>query len=100
MRFLRRQEKGLTVMEKIYFMKKEDPEFKRAFQALDDPEARNEEYGEFWQYMGTVKKNGVWVHEFRHRMHPKTKKREYFDVAARFGWEPAECLNFEYMNAL
>lgn len=75
-------------MEKIYFMEREDPEFNRAFGALDDKAAWNEQYAEGWQYMGTIRVENQWIHEFRHRWHPKTNKREYFRVAARFGWEP------------
>jgi len=40
--------------------------------------AFNESWGETWQYMGTV--NGQ--HEFRHRMHPTTDKREYLKIPA------------------
>ena len=32
-----------------------------------------EHQGEVWQYMGTAKGH----HEFRHRNHPRTNKREY-----------------------
>lgn len=43
-----------------------------------DAQALNKEYGECWQYMGTVHKpSGEVEHQFRHRMHPKTLKREY-----------------------
>ena len=34
--------------------------------------------GEVWHYMGTVRApDGIIWHEFRHRNHPKTGKREY-----------------------
>jgi len=32
--------------------------------------------GECWQYMGTI--NGM--HQFRHRCHPSTKRREYVNI--------------------
>lgn len=45
---------------------------------LADPgEARNHDCHEVWQYMGTV--DGF--HEFRHRCHPTTGRREYVRVA-------------------
>ena len=41
---------------------------------LPDPRAaRNREFGESWQYMGTEARG----HCFRHRAHPKTGNREY-----------------------
>ena len=42
---------------------------------------------ETWQYMGTMLVNGgpddgKWLHEFRHRHHPVSKKREVVQVPA------------------
>jgi hypothetical protein len=36
--------------------------------------------GEIWQYMGSVKNKSSINHEFRHRNHPKFKKREYIVI--------------------
>ncbi len=49
--------------------------------------------GERWQYLGTVgrdhKDTGTqWEHQFRHRNHPITNRREYLHVRATFGWIP------------
>lgn len=37
--------------------------------------------GEAWQYMGSYKKNGIVISDFRHRCHPKT------DNLYRFSYE-------------
>lgn len=37
---------------------------------------------ECWQYMGTRLVADTWEHCFRHRMHPRTNRREYFTVLA------------------
>lgn len=47
--------------------------------------ALDEGTGERWQYMGTY--NG-W-HEFRHRQHPLTHRREYIKIESTF----LECLH-------
>ena len=62
----------------------------RAWRAFSDPSSYDTETGEVWQYMGTVKKTDreVWVHQFRHRHHPQTKRREYHEVEAPKGWFP------------
>lgn len=64
------------------------PEWDRAWAALAaDPlnsdlavptEALDAETGEAWQYMGTY----LGRHEFRHRMHPSTGRREILRLAA------------------
>jgi len=36
--------------------------------------------GEAWQYMGSFKQDSKVIHEFRHRFHPKTQKREYIKL--------------------
>jgi len=39
--------------------------------------------GEMWQYMGTYNELGMgFVHEFRHRCHPRTQQRRYYRVFA------------------
>jgi hypothetical protein len=51
-------------------------------QGLPKPtEAEDEDTGETWQYMGTVIQGNGLVHQFRHRNHPKTKKRELVNIA-------------------
>ena len=42
----------------------------------------NPEYGEVWQYMGTVRQAHLLFHEFRHRMHPASGQREYLRIQA------------------
>jgi hypothetical protein len=43
--------------------------------------ALNDESGEAWQYMGSFRQKNKVIHEFRHRHHPKTGRREYLKVA-------------------
>jgi hypothetical protein len=47
---------------------------------LDKSLAYNEESGEAWQYMGSFRQNKQVVHEFRHRHHPESNKRELLKV--------------------
>lgn len=45
------------------------------------PDPREAEFnGECWQYMDSGIVCGVLVHEFRHRWHPVTGKREYIRI--------------------
>lgn len=37
---------------------------------------------EYWQYMGTWYIGNGWIHQFRHRWHPGTNKREYVNIPA------------------
>jgi hypothetical protein len=54
------------------------------FVAMDD------QTGEVWQYMGTVRRSRTaWEHEFRHRAHPTMRCRVYLTVPASKGWKPA-----------
>lgn len=55
----------------------EDPEWTYAWDKAVPGQDKLEEhiYGEVWQYLGTWKLDGRWVHTFRHRMHPKTNQR-------------------------
>jgi hypothetical protein len=50
--------------------------------------AEDEETGEVWQYMGTVRLKREWRHEFRHRAHPRARERVVIRVGATPGWEP------------
>ena len=46
-----------------------------------DPVAHNAQYSECWQYMGTLRREGSPdEHQFRHRMHPISGKREYINT--------------------
>lgn len=49
-----------------------------------DMNSYNPEYREVWQYMGTVLREHDVQHQFRHRMHPKTKKREYLSFELEY----------------
>ena len=42
----------------------------------------NPEYMEVWQYMGTIRRSHLLFHEFRHRMHPGSGRREYLRLRA------------------
>lgn len=58
-----------------------------AFHSLPGgPQAHNFEYGESWQYMGTVygwEGRTFWVHQFRHRAHPDfDNERQYRNIYA------------------
>lgn len=76
----------------IRSMERDSDEWKMAWSALsyeeinqslpDPDEAWNPEYHEGWQYMGSVRllSGAEWAHQFRHRCHPVTNKREYRDV--------------------
>ncbi len=71
-------------MSDFTIMDRDCPEWARAWGELaalpinaGDIECRDEETGEVWQYMGTNSRK----HQFRHRMHPRTMRREYVDIA-------------------
>lgn len=53
-----------------------------------DFEATDPISGERWQYMGSVERDGAWCHEFRHRWHPRLKKRWLVRVPASRVWFP------------
>lgn len=62
-------------------------EWERAWLALTvhwqgDTADYNDQYGECWQYMGTELRADTWEHVFRHRMHPRTQRREYWRTPA------------------
>lgn len=44
----------------------------------------NPAYSECWQYMGSSLHpiSFTWEHTFRHRMHPRTNRREYWRIPA------------------
>lgn len=49
-------------------------------EGLTDPKEAEHE-GEVWQYMGMGWRDGAQRHCFRHRLHPKTGRREYVYLA-------------------
>jgi hypothetical protein len=51
-------------------------------------ESRNEPCGETWQYLGSYQEAGAWIHEFRHREHPISRRREVRHLPASRGWDP------------
>jgi hypothetical protein len=52
------------------------------------------ETGEVWQYMGTAWRNGEengvpgWYHAFRHRNHPRLRRRVNLNLRATRNWKP------------
>jgi len=67
----------------LVFLPVDHPEIERFFGMLPGgAEALNQDYGEVWQYMGTVliesgPRAGRWEHQFRHRAHPWDGRRHY-----------------------
>jgi hypothetical protein len=55
--------------------------------------AWNSEYAEGWQYMGSYKKDDNIIHEFRHRVHPRTKDRMYLKLNASENMNPDDIEN-------
>jgi hypothetical protein len=49
-------------------------------EGLEEPSTATSEDNEVWQYMGSFRQNNLTIHEFRHRNHPLTNKREYLKV--------------------
>lgn len=50
-------------------------------EGLEEPRTATYE-GESWQYMGSYKNKEQVVHEFRHRMHPKTLGKYTLNLSA------------------
>jgi hypothetical protein len=72
-------------------IKNGSPEWNKAWALIGkDFTDQEQETGEVWQYMGTGKHDGNWVHEFRHRCHPITKTRVYIQVLASDNFDPDE----------
>lgn len=63
---------------RVAWLKPDTREWDAAWAQLGpDPDCRDTESGEAWQYLGTWHTAQGWVHEFRHRRLPATLKREY-----------------------
>lgn len=59
-----------------------------AYSGDEDFAARDPRSGEIWQYMCTVLSGGGWFHEFRHRWHPRKRRRLVLRVLASGSWKP------------
>jgi hypothetical protein len=75
-------------MDAVY-LRPEDPELRRAWHTFPDPIMHDDGSGEVLQYMGSRRTGGGWQHTFRHRRHPETGQRQYWQVPALRGWAPA-----------
>ena len=69
------------------FLSEDEPELIRAWQTFPDPVLEHP-HGDVLEYMETVRKGGSWVHVFRHRCHPTTGERTYWNIKAPTGWMP------------
>lgn len=61
-----------------------------AFSGDDDFTARDPRSGAIWQSMSTVRWKGGWLHEFRHRWHPRKRRRLVLRVPASGPWKPKD----------
>lgn len=66
----------LELLDELLFVDHDSTEWPYMWGQLDDPAAYCPETGEVWQYMGSFRKAGRYVHEMRHRHHPLTRRRE------------------------
>jgi hypothetical protein len=72
-----------------------DPEWNIMWDALAkasgdrDMTAEDAASGERWQYLCSFRMHGskIWQHEFRHRWHPRKKKRWVLHIEATPGWK-------------
>ncbi len=55
----------------------------RLNRGLNDP-CSSEYYDEVWQYMNSEKHKFRYIHRFRHKPHPKTKRPEYINIKASY----------------
>lgn len=53
-----------------------------------DPACKNPVTGDCWQYMTSFFHEGGYIHEFRHRCHPKNGIRLNVHVPSSPGWSP------------
>ena len=91
---LAKYRKKMPYMPDFVVLDNDDPELQRAWEKIfgiygnwHDPE-----WHEQWQYMGTVLKDGEWLHEFRHRAHRSNinqqPKRVYDKIVPSKNWKP------------
>jgi hypothetical protein len=79
--------KGARMIAAV-FLTDDEPELCRAWQTFVDP-VMADVSGEVLEYMETTQRTtGVWIHVFRHRCHPETHERTYWQVPAAAGWVP------------
>jgi hypothetical protein len=77
-----------SIMTDLYFIAGEDKEWDFVWSHFPDKVMYNAQYGEVLQYMGSICRNGHFLHEFRHRAIPGTNERKYWKVPASPGWDP------------
>jgi len=71
------------------WLKRDDPEWARAWSHFPDPVMEHPASGECLQYLGSTQTPGCgWVHVFRHRQVPGSDRRQYWHVLASVGWQP------------
>lgn len=76
---------------KLHFIEPGSMEWDVAWGAFSDRSELDARTGEVWQYMGTaLQYDGSWLHNFRHRCHPRTQKREYVNVPVSAAFDPIE----------
>lgn len=94
------EEIGASMMNlpPMMFVPRDDPEWDAMWGTLGrmpynrllmQPTVCEDEHGETWQYMGSYAHEGAWVHEFRHRRHPVTGRREVARIPATLSFRAA-----------
>lgn len=90
----RRRSRKVLEPEAFGFVTMGGVEWKRAWRQLVDLTgdvdrmARDPESGEVWQYLCSFLREGQWLHEFRHRWHPRTRDRWVVHLPATAEWSP------------
>ncbi len=90
-------------------VQRDTPEWRSMWAALSDSgeDIDAETEGERWQYMGSSLDDGVWLHGFRHRCHPRVvlrvgdleiPGRKYLSVTASPDWQPDEAIPVRPIN--
>lgn len=89
---------SMAKLPPMMFVPRDDPEWDAMWGTLgrmpynrlqSQPTVCADEYGEAWQYMGSYAHDGSWVHEFRHRNHPATGRREVARIPATLSFRAA-----------
>lgn len=98
-------EKSITVgtrradKSSIAFFGRDTKEWHWAWKAMaeftgdSDFTALDAESGEAWQYMGSTLRRGRWQHSFRHRQHPRLRRRVVIEVPASERWWPRRVIH-------